>query len=156
MCITAVLGWLGRAMKRKGRPAETSATLAVWFNDALGAEPKPPGTGEEGSGASLSWSWVQQPRMNVAEDSCCPQKFPSPNAWHGRVFVGLEASRSVLGTPAARQCHVAACSLHSPAWCRSTGNWKKGDVSWKGRTHRKVGLRQVRGVLWAGQGGIPG
>ena len=158
MRIRAVLGWLGRATKRKGSPAETSATLAVWFNYALGAELKPPGTGEEGNGASLSkaWSWVQQPCMNVAEESCCPQRFPSPNAWHGSVFVWLEASRSVLGTPAAGQCRVAACSLHSRGWCRSIGNWKKGDVSWRGRTDRKVGLGQVTGVLCAGQGGIPG
>ena len=47
-----MLDWLARAMKRKGSPAETSATLAVWVDYALGTEPKPPGTGEEDDGAS--------------------------------------------------------------------------------------------------------
>lgn len=52
--IRAVLGSLGRATKRKGSPAVTFATLAVWFNYASGAKPKPSGIGEEGNGASLS------------------------------------------------------------------------------------------------------
>lgn len=103
-------GWLGRAMKRKQSSAETSATLAGWFYYALGVEPKPPGIAEEGDSTSLSVVvLVQQPCVNVAEESCCPPNFSSPNSWRGRVFVGLEVSCSVLGTPAAAQCDIAAC-----------------------------------------------
>lgn len=105
---------------------------------------------------SAWWSRVHQPCMNVAEESCCPQRFSSPNTRHGRVFVGLEASRSVLGTPAAGQCRVQPARRAHPAQCCATGNWKQGNVSWRGRTHRKFGLGRVRGVLWAGQRGIPG
>lgn len=54
---------------------------------------------------SAWWSWVQQLCVNVAEESCCPQRLPSQtHGMSGALWVG--GSLIVLGTLAAGQCHV--------------------------------------------------
>lgn len=103
---------------------------------------------------SAWWSWVQQPCMNMAEESCCPQRFPSPNAWHGKAFVGLEASGSVLGTPAAGQGRVAARSSLLTRLGPFYRELEKGQCLLERKDTPQGWTGASEGC--AGQGGIPG
>lgn len=92
-------------------------------------------------------SWLQQLCMNGAEESCCPQRLPSPKPWQGWSGDSL----TVLGSLAAGQCLVSASCLHSPG-C-SAGNWEKGNVSWReGTTTRLDRASEKCAVSRAGQG----
>lgn len=122
VCIRVVLGWLGRAIKRKGSPAETSATLAFWFNYALGAEPNPLGIGEEGVGASLSMVGLGSAALYERErrELLSPKVFFSKcMAWQDVYGVGgfLQCARH----PSCRAVQPALCAHLAGAILQGTG-----------------------------------
>lgn len=92
---------------------------------------------------SAWWAWVQQPCINVAEESFCPQSSPSPNRWYGRGTVGWRFSHCwAPWLQGSAMLQLLVCTLL--LFCRELG---KGQCLLEGRDHHHAGPEQGRSVL---------